>query len=606
MKNIGKLLIYLKPYWKKAALNVFFNLLSVVFGLFSVVMAIPFLGIIFGDQAAIQKPAGFELSAKSIMDNFQYFLSEIKETHGAETALLIVGAGVIAMTLLKTLFTYIAMYNLAPIRNGVPRDLRNKLFGKILRLPISYFSNERKGDIMSRMTTDVQEIEWSLVSSIEMLIRDPLSILIYLGALFYMSINLTLFVIILLPVSGYLIGRIGKTLRKTSMKGQRRIGTLMSIMDETIGGLRIIKAFNAEKKINQRFSSVNNFYTRLMIKMFRRRYLASPLSEFLGTILMVVIMWYGGTLVLGGDTQLKSQELIAYLIMFYMIIPPAKSFSTAYYNIQKGMASADRINEVLDAEETIVEKENAVSLEGFKDSIEYRNVSFKYQENMVLKNINLTIKKGMTVALVGQSGAGKTTMADLLPRFYDVTEGSVLIDGIDIRDIKMNDLRKQMGIVTQEAILFNENFHNNIAFGNDDIPESEVIAAAKVANAHDFIMETTRGYHTNIGDRGIKMSGGQRQRVSIARAVLKNPPIMILDEATSSLDTESEKLVQDALYKLMENRTSIVIAHRLSTIVEADLICVMHEGKIVETGKHHDLLKLNGYYKKLNDLQIFS
>jgi subfamily B ATP-binding cassette protein MsbA len=606
MKNIGKLLIYLKPYWKKATLNVLFNLLSVVFGLFSVVMAIPFLGIIFGDQAAVAKPDGFELSAKSIMDNFQYFLSNTKEEHGAETALLIVGGMVIAMTLLKTLFTYIAMYNLAPIRNGVPRDLRNKLFRKILRLPISYFSNERKGDIMSRMTTDVQEIEWSLVSSIEMIIRDPLTILIYLSALFYLSFNLTLFVIILLPVSGYMIGRIGKTLRKTSMKGQRRIGTLMSIMDETIGGLRIIKAFNAENKINQRFESVNNFYTRLMIKMFRRRYLASPLSEFLGTILIVVIMWYGGTLVLGGVSDLTSEKLIAYLLMFYMIIPPAKSFSTAYYNIQKGMASADRINEVLDAEETINEKENAVSLEGFKESIEYRNVSFKYQENMVLKNINLTIKKGMTVALVGQSGAGKTTMADLLPRFYDVTEGSVLIDGIDIRDIKMNDLRKQMGIVTQEAILFNENFHNNIAFGNDDIPESEVIAAAKVANAHDFIMETTRGYHTNIGDRGIKMSGGQRQRVSIARAVLKNPPIMILDEATSSLDTESEKLVQDALYKLMENRTSIVIAHRLSTIVEADLICVMHEGKIVETGKHHDLLKLNGYYKKLNDLQIFS
>ncbi|MFH2141944.1 MAG: ABC transporter ATP-binding protein [Bacteroidota bacterium] len=606
MKNIGKILRYLIPYWKKATMNVLFNLLSVVFGLFSVAMAIPFLGIIFGNNAPVDKPSGFELTLESLLDNFQYFLSDIKEKNGAETALLIVGGAVIVMTLFKTLFTYIAMYNLAPIRNGVPRDLRNKLFGKILRLPISYFSNERKGDIMSRMTTDVQEIEWSLVSSIEMIIRDPLTILIYLSALFYLSFNLTLFVIILLPVSGYMIGRIGKSLRKTSMKGQRRIGTLMSIMDETIGGLRIIKAFNAENKIKQRFESVNNFYTRLMIKMFRRRYLASPLSEFLGTILIVVIMWYGGTLVLGGVSELTSEKLIAYLLMFYMIIPPAKSFSTAYYNIQKGMASADRINEVLDAEETIVEKENAVSLEGFKDSIEYRNVSFKYQENMVLKNINLTIKKGMTVALVGQSGAGKTTMADLLPRFYDVTEGSVLIDGIDIRDIKMNDLRKQMGIVTQEAILFNENFHNNIAFGNDDIPESEVIAAAKVANAHDFIMETTRGYHTNIGDRGIKMSGGQRQRVSIARAVLKNPPIMILDEATSSLDTESEKLVQDALYKLMENRTSIVIAHRLSTVVDADLICVMHEGKIVETGKHNELMKLNGYYKKLNDLQIFS
>lgn len=621
MKNLGRILKYLVPYWKKAVLNVLFNLLSVVFGLFSVVMAIPFLGIIF-ENKTFPDPStvfgqtiadklhdhvvGFKFSAQYFMKEFQDYLSNIKDIYGAERALLIVGIVIIIMTLLKTLLRYLAMYYMAPIRNGVPRDIRDKVFNKILRLPLSFYSNERKGDIMARMTSDVQEIEMSLVSSIEMLVRDPLTIIIYLSALFYMSYSLTLFVLILLPVSGYFIGRLGKTLKKTSMKGQRRIGILLSIMEETLGGLRIVKAFNAEEKMRRRFSSTNSFYTRLMVKMFRRRFLASPLSEFLGTILMVIIMWYGGSLVLGDSGTLKSQELIAYLLLFYMIIPHAKSFSTAYYNIQKGLASADRINVVLDAEEVIFEAKNPLSISEFEDSIEYRNVSFKYNKDLVLDNINLKIYKGQSIAFVGQSGAGKSTLADLLPRFYDTISGEVLIDGKNIRDLKLDDLRNLLGIVTQEAILFNDSFFNNIAFSNEKATESEVIAAAKVANSHEFIIETPLKYYTNIGDRGNKLSGGQRQRISIARAVLKNPPIMIFDEATSSLDTESEKLVQDALNKLMLNRTSIIIAHRLSTIVQADLICVLHEGKIVETGKHDELLKINGYYKRLHDLQVFS
>ena len=606
MKNIGIILQYLKPFWKSVSLNVSFNLISVFFGLFSVAAAIPLLGIIFNTQELVTEIGEYKVSAEYFMQLFQYKLSEIIIASGHSTALMFVGLIIVAMTFFKTLFKYLAMYNLAPIRNGVPQLLRNKIFNKVLRLPMSYYSDKKKGDIMSRMTSDVQEVEWSLVSSIEMLFRDPITIIIYLITLFWMSFELTFYVLILLPLSGLIIGRIGKTLRQTSLKGQKRMGVLLSIMEETLSGIRIIKAFNAEGKVQRRFESINSFYTRIMIKMFRRRYLANPLSEFLGTSVMVSIMIYGGSMVISATGDLSSQEFMGYLMLFYFIIAPAKSFSSAYYNIQKGLASADRINHILDAEEIIQEKENAASISSFDNKIEYKNVSFKYEDEYVLKNVNLTIEKGQMVALVGQSGSGKTTLADLLPRFYDCVEGEVLIDGQSVKDLKIKDIRDLMGNVNQTPILFNDSFRNNIAFGEETASFESVVEAAKVANAHEFITTYKNDYYTNIGDGGGKLSGGQRQRVSIARAVLKNPPILILDEATSALDTESEKLVQEALNKLMKNRTSIVIAHRLSTIIDADLICVVHEGKIVEQGKHDELINKDGYFKKLYDLQMFS
>ncbi len=606
MKNIGVILQYLKPFWKSASLNVVFNLISVFFGLFSVAAAIPLLGLIFNTQELVTEIGEPEVSVGYFMQLFQYKLSEIIIASGHSSALIFVGITIVAMTFFKTFFRYLGMYNLAPIRNGVPQLIRNKIFNKVLKLPMSYYSDKKKGDIMARMTSDVQEVEWSLVSSIEMLFRDPITIIIYIITLFWMSFELTFFVLILLPISGLIIGRIGKTLRHTSLKGQKRMGVLLSIMEETLSGIRIIKAFNAEEKVQRRFESINSFYTRIMVKMFRRRYLANPLSEFLGTTVMVSIMIYGGSMVINATGDLSSQEFMGYLMLFYLVIAPAKSFSTAYYNIQKGLASADRINQILEAEEKIKEKENAASISEFNNKIEYRNVSFKYEDEYVLKDINLTIEKGQMIALVGQSGSGKTTLADLLPRFYDCVDGEILIDDKSIKDLKIQELRNLMGNVNQTPILFNDSFRNNIAFGEETADIESVINAAKVANAHEFISTYKNDYYTNIGDGGNKLSGGQRQRVSIARAVLKNPPILILDEATSALDTESEKLVQEALNKLMKNRTSIVIAHRLSTIIDSDLICVVHEGKIVEQGKHDELLKKDGYFKKLYDLQMFS
>lgn len=482
-------------------------------------------------------------------------------------------------------------------------DIRNELFRKIMVLPMGYFSDEKKGDIISKMTNDVNEIEISIVRSLEMFFRDPIHIIVYLAWLIFMSPGLTLFVFILLPISGFIIGRIGRNLRKASFKGQKRMGSLLSILEEALGGLRIIKAFNAEEKITAKFENTNKFYSLLMIKMSRRRDLASPMSEFLGTIVVALVLWYGGTMVFNGTSSLDGAGLIVYVGMFYMIINPAKSFSTAYFNIIKGMASADRINTILDAENSIKNKIDAKAIKSFEHNIEYRNVSFKYLDDYVLKNVNLTIEKGKTVALVGQSGSGKSTMVDLLPRFYDLEEGEILIDGINIKDYTLVSLRGLMGNVNQEPILFNDTFYNNIAFGVENTSEEFVVSAAKIANANDFIASTPNGYYSNIGDRGGKLSGGQRQRVSIARAILKNPPIMILDEATSALDTESEKLVQEAIENLMKHRTSLVIAHRLSTVRNADLICVLHEGEIVERGKHEELIVLNGIYTKLYNLQ---
>jgi len=603
MKRFFILLSYVKPYWFNAILNGIFNILGSIFSLFSLAMVIPFLGILFGTQEPVRESMPLEFSINSIQHNFNYILTQQIDKNGPSSALLLVTIIVILTSLLKNLSIFLANYFMAPIRNGVIQDIRNKLYHKILNLPLSFFTNEKKGDIITRMSSDVQEVEWSIMSSIEMIFRDPVTILIYVLTLFFMSYKLTLFALILLPISGFIIGRVGKNLRKQSNQGQRRIGNIISVVEETLSGIRIIKGFNSEDKMYQRFKNMNHFYTRLMIKLFRRRYLASPLSEFLGTIVLVSLMYFGGSLVLNKQTDLTSQQFIAYLVIFSQIINPAKAFSQAYYNIQKGMASLDRIHQIFNADIKIYEDPDAIDIKEFKDKIEFKNVSFKYENEYVLKNISFTIKKGEMIALVGPSGAGKSTIADLIPRFFDVTEGDILIDGISIKKLKIKDLRNLMGIVTQQPILFNDTIFRNIAFGENSATEEQVFEAAKIANAYEFIMEYPNNLYTNIGDSGDKLSGGQKQRLSIARAILKNPPILILDEATSSLDTESERLVQDALNKLMKNRTSIVIAHRLSTIVNANKIFVINKGTIVEQGTHEELLAKNGLYKKLHDIQ---
>lgn len=603
MKRFFKVFRFIYPYKWQAVANVVTNLLGTIFGLFSLLMVIPFLKVLFSNQPVIETKPELALNVDSITQYFNYLISNVVKDHGQARALLLIILLVIITSFLKNLFTYLALWYLAPIRNGVVKDIRNALFSKIMVLPLGYFSDEKKGDIISKMTNDVNEIEVSIIRSLEMFFRDPITIIIYLVSLIIISPGLTLFVLVLLPFAGGIIGRIGKNLRKSSFKGQKKMGNLLSIIEETLGGLRIIKAFNAEEKVKKRFESSNEFYSKIMIKMWRRRDLATPLSEFLGTIVIALVLWYGGKLVLSGSSNLSGETLLGYVACFYMIINPVKSFSNAYFNIIKGLASADRIDSILSAENTIKNKVDAKPIKNFDSSIEYRNVSFKYLDDYVLKNINLKIEKGKTIALVGQSGSGKSTFVDLLPRFYDVEEGEILIDGVNIKEYTLESLRGLMGNVNQESILFNDTFYNNIAFSVENTSEDNVINAAKIANAHDFIEATTSGYFSNIGDRGSKLSGGQRQRVSIARAILKNPPIMILDEATSALDTESEKLVQEAIENLMKHRTSLVIAHRLSTVRNADLICVLHEGEIVERGKHEELIELNGIYTKLYNLQ---
>lgn len=606
MKKIYRIFKYVIPYKWKAALSVFFMLLTAVFSVSTLALIAPFLNLLFGQTELITEPRPFELSIESIIHNFNYIMSDIIINDGKVYALFFVGLMVIFTTLLKNVFLYFSKFFMIPIRTGVVKDIRNTMYDKIVALPLGYFSEERKGDIITKMSQDVQEIEVSVVRSIEMLTRDPILIMGYLSALFFISFKLTLFVIVLLPVSGLLIGRIGKSLRSTSLRGQKKLGLIISIVEETLAGLRIIKAFNADRKMNSRFQSTNNLYTRLLVKVFRRQQLASPMSEFLGVTVMVFVLWYGGKMALEGTGSFTPSMLIAYLAMFSQIITPAKSVTTAYYNVLKGLASIDRVEELLDADIRISEIDNPVIKQDFTEYIEYRNVFFKYDKDIVLKDISLKVEKGTTVALVGRSGSGKSTLVDLLPRFIDVLDGSITIDRVDVRHMKLRDLRKLMGIVSQQSILFNDTFFNNIAFGLDNVPEQDVIAAARVANAHNFIMETQNGYHTNIGEGGSKLSGGQRQRISIARAVLKNPPILILDEATSALDTESEQLVQDAITRLMQNRTSIVIAHRLSTVKHADRIVVMDEGRIVEEGKHEELVGIeDGTYKKLHKLQMY-
>lgn len=607
MKNYFRLLRYVKSYKGYALLNILFNMLSVIFSLVSLTMVIPFLNVLFSQSSEFH-PEPWSFSPKVLFANFNYYLSEYIVANGKMEALILICVLVIVLFFLKNFFRYLAMYFIAPIRNGVVRDLRNGMYEKVLFLPLSYFSDERKGDLISRMTSDVQEIEWSIMQSLEVIFREPLTILLFLGTMITISPQLSIFVFVLLPVAGLLIGQIGKSLRRTSAKSQAKMGVLLSTIEETLSGMRIIKAFTSELFSMEKFGKINDEYRRLMTRLYRKRDLSSPLSEFLGAMVMVVVIYFGGKLVLDGSSRLEPAMFIAFIVIFSQLIPPAKSFTEAYSNVQRGLASVDRINKILYAEVTIRDKEHALQIADFNHAIEYRDVSFAYHQGgtgWVLHNVNLKIEKGKTIALVGQSGSGKTTLADLLPRFYDLEEGEILIDGENVKDYKLADLRGLMGIVTQESILFNDTVLNNIAFGMPNVKEEDVMAAAKIANAHDFIMQMPEGYQTNIGDRGGKMSGGQRQRISIARAVLKNPPILILDEATSALDTESERLVQDALTHLMQNRTTLVIAHRLSTIQHADEIIVMQKGEILERGKHFELLQNGGVYKKLYDLQTF-
>jgi subfamily B ATP-binding cassette protein MsbA len=606
VKNFFKILRYAGPYWWYATLNVIFNILAVFFSLVSFTLFIPVLQMLF-NQMEIPKvaPALVWTDFNSLRDNFYFESGKMIHLYGNSKILIYIGLIIIILYFFKNFFRYLAMYFLAVVRNNVVRDLRNGLYKKVLILPLSYYNEQRKGDIIARMTNDVQEVEWSIMSSLEMAFRDPITMVAYLVTLFVISPSLTIFVLVLLPVSALIIGRIGKSLKRTSDKSQKKMGFILSMIEETISGLRIIKAFNAINFADNRFKKINQEYTRLMIRLYRKRDLASPLSEFLSVLVVTIVLWYGGNLVFTKGNLLDAAAFLVYLGIFSQLMPPAKSITQAYYNIQKGAASVERITQVLIAPEVIEEIPDAIRKKEFHEEIEYRHVNFRYEKEDVLKDFSLSIAKGKTIAVVGPSGAGKSTMVDLLPRFYDCTEGEILIDGIPIRDLVIEDLRGLMGIVSQETILFNDTIFNNIAFGMLNVSEEDVITAAKVANAHEFIEKMPGGYNTNIGDRGTKLSGGQRQRLSIARAVLKNPPILILDEATSALDTESERLVQQALENLMRNRTSIVIAHRLSTIQFADEIVVLQNGHMVERGTHFGLLEDNKVYRKLYDLQSF-
>ncbi|CAK7082433.1 MAG: Lipid A export ATP-binding/permease protein MsbA [Parabacteroides sp.] len=605
---------FVPPYKKFMVWNVIFNVLSAILNLFSFALIIPILNILFkiSDETYSYmdwtfNPLSFEAwkaTPELLKNNFFWFVSDMIETRGGSFTLIVLGIFLIVSTFLKVGTMYMAFFTMIPIRTGVVRDIRNQINRKITELPLGFFSEERKGDIIARVSGDVNEIEASIMSSLDMLFKNPILILIYLIGMIAISWQLTLFVFILLPIAGYIMGQVGKKLKRKSFEGQQQWGYLMSQIEETLGGLRIIKAFNAEKKIQQRFEKSNDTFRQLTNRIYRRQQMAHPMSEFLGTATIAIVLWYGGTLILSSNSPIDASTFIYYLVIFYSIINPAKDLSKSVYAIQKGLASMERVDKILQAESNINNPANPKPI-ALNECIRYNDVWFKYQHDWILKGINLTIPKGKTVALVGQSGSGKSTLVDLLPRFYDVDKGGITIDGTDVREATLYDLRGLMGNVNQEAILFNDTFFNNISFGVEGATLEQVQEAARIANAHEFIMASEEGYDTNIGDRGGKLSGGQRQRISIARAILKNPPILILDEATSALDTESERLVQEALENLMRNRTTIVIAHRLSTIRNADEICVMHEGEIVERGRHDELLERDGYYKRLCDMQSF-
>lgn len=597
---------FIPPYKKYLALTVIFNILSAVLNIFSFAALIPILQILFrteGAGTATQlMPWSLDNLKEVLANNADYYVTQLIGDVGATTTLLLIGLFLAFATFLKTGAYFLSSATIIPIRTGVVRDIRNQLYHKITSLPIGFFSEERKGDIIARMTGDVGEIESSIMSSLDMLFKNPILIISYFTALIFISWQLTLFTLVFVPIFGWFMGYVGRKLKRKSIAAQSLWSDTMSQVEETLGGLRIIKAFCAEDKMNKRFDGINSEYRNSIQRVNIRQQMAHPMSEFLGTVLIIIVLWVGGILVL--DQQILSgPTFIYYLVMLYSIINPLKDFSKASYNIPKGLASMERVDKILKAENTIKEPANPKHIASFEHQIEFRHVSFRYGEQWVLKDINLVIEKGKTVALVGQSGSGKSTLVDLIPRYYDVQEGEVLIDGVNVKDLGIHDLRQLIGNVNQEAILFNDSFYGNITFGVDSATREQVEQAAHIANAHEFIMQTEHGYDTNIGDRGGRLSGGQRQRVSIARAILKNPPILILDEATSALDTESERLVQDALERLMKTRTTVAIAHRLSTIKNADEICVLHEGEIVERGTHEELLEKGGYYRKLHEMQ---
>ncbi|WP_242929409.1 ABC transporter ATP-binding protein [Pontibacter vulgaris] len=610
MKTYLRILQYAKPYSRFVPLYTLYTILGIIFGLFNFTLIIPLLNVLFGqvgaDEAAImttQRPE-FALNIEFFKDFFNYYFGQVILENGRQGALLFVCSIVVVSIFMANLFRYLAFRIVGELRAHVVRNMRKAVYERVTQLHLGYLSNERKGDLMTRLTVDIQEVESSVVSTLTVIIREPISIIAFFVLLFSMSVKLTLFTLILLPVSGGIIAGISKRLKRKAKQGQDSLSFILTIIDETLSGMRVIKAFNAEPFILNKFHNQNNRYARIQRSIANKRDLASPLSEFMGVTVVAGLLYFGGTLVLNNESELSPSEFITYIILFSQVLVPAKAMSSAFSNIQRGLVSGERVLQVIDTKPQIVNKPNAKELPAFEHQIEFNNVSFGYGDKAVLQNINLTIEKGKTVALVGPSGGGKSTLADLIPRFYDPTSGSILIDGHDIRDYTMESVRDKMGVVTQESILFNDTIFNNIAFNKTDATEEEVIAAARIANAHDFIMQTPDGYQTTIGDRGGRLSGGQRQRISIARAILKNPPILILDEATSALDTESEKLVQEALTNLMKNRTSIVIAHRLSTIQHADEIVVLQQGQIIERGRHEDLLLTSGLYAKLTQMQL--
>lgn len=604
MKKYASLFTYFKPFKGSIIIYFIFTLLSIIFGIVSLAMLIPFLNVLFNPEKQVKDLVAFKMNAEALLHNLSYYLTRVINEQGVITALAYICLIILTAVFFKNLFLYLSYFILSPMRNSVMTRLRNDLYNKILSLPIGYFTEQRKGDLISRMTNDTWELESTVVNTMEGLIREPLTIIFYLATMVFLSPPLSIFLLIFLPLTGFIIGRVSRTLKKQSNAAAIKLGEGLSILDETLGGLRVIKAFNAEHLLRNKFLSTNDDLFRVKNKMNYRRDLASPMSEFLGVLVLCGILWFGGRMVLGANGfGLQPSGFIGFIALFTQIINPSKALSSAFYNMQRGSASIGRIEEVLRAPLVVTEAANAKILQRLTKKIEFSKVGFAYDDAVILKNINLVIDKGKTVAFVGSSGAGKSTLADLVPRFHDVTFGELLIDGVNIKEYTLQSLRNQISIVTQEPILFNDTIYNNIALGKEDATEQEIIAAAKIANAHSFIEKKEYGYQTNIGDRGSKLSGGERQRLTIARAVLKNPPILILDEATSSLDTESERLVQDAINKMMKNRTSIVIAHRLSTIRHADEIIVMQKGEIVERGNHDELMAQNTYYRRLVDMQ---